>query len=60
MKDPLPIDALCERCYGPITPQEPFARLAHLVGSTLTGDTRWAYTYLHHFDVEARICQLPR
>lgn len=46
----LPSDALCERCWTPVRHDEQAVRLGHVVGSTLTGDIVWAYTYLHAYD----------
>lgn len=45
-----PPDALRERCWGKVLPAERYARLGHIVGSTLHGDVQWAYTYLHPYD----------
>lgn len=52
MTDKLPPDALCERCWAPVIMGERAVRLGHVVGSTLTGDIQWAYTYLHYYDRE--------
>lgn len=52
MNGDVPVHVLCERCWNPISRSEPRARLGHIVGSTLAGDVRWAYTYLHVYDPE--------
>ncbi|MDN5861047.1 MAG: hypothetical protein L0H84_20775 [Pseudonocardia sp.] len=57
--DVLPSDALCERCYTPVRPTQRYARLGHITGTPLTGDIRWAHTFLHVYDRDTGCATTP-
>lgn len=38
---------ICERCFTPISPGEPYVRYAHVHHANLDGSIEWTYAYVH-------------